>query len=229
MTPIPKHHSGHPSTTLRGTNMEQRKRTNKLLYALQDFVSKDYTFRNIACIKFDLQRQTIEVTDGHAGIILNTSKGLIASLANEYAEYLGLDPVGGDFGVVKLAPKNGKKFPPERLPDEMNEKPDLWTVFRWDNQDPDNKSAVVAQSQLLRLNKLCKVLGVKLKLIPGSIKVAPLFQYGKCTYMGEEVKFCICQMPMVYARPEIPHVVITYESLDELDRETMKDFMNIHR
>jgi len=36
-------------------------------------------------------------------------------------------------------------------------------------------------------------------------------------------------MPMVYARPEIPHVVITYESLDELDRETMKDFMNIHR
>jgi len=133
------------------------KRTDKLLYALQEYVSKDYVYRNIACIKFDLERQTIEVTDGHGAVVLHTSKGLIASLANQYAEYLGLDPVGGDFGVVKLAPKNGKT-----------------------------------------------------------------------TYKGDEVKFCICQMP-IFENSPTPHVEIRYDSLDELDRETMKEFMSIHR
>lgn len=205
------------------------KRTDKLLYALQEYVSKDYVYRNIACIKFDLERQTIEVTDGHGAVVLHTCKGLIAALANQYAEYLGLDPVGGDFGVVKLAPKNGKKFPPERLPDELNSKPDLWSVFRWDNQDPEmNKSSPVAVDQFGRLNKLCKVLGIHLKLIPGSSRISPLFQYGKTTYKGDEVKFCICQMP-IFENSPFPHVEIRYDSLDELDRETMKEFMSIHR
>lgn len=204
-----------------------KKKISNILYALQDFVSRDYTLRNIAAIKFDLNRQTIEVTDGHAAVILLTSKGLIAALANEYAEYLGLDPVGGDFGVVKLAPKNGVKYPPERLPDEENARPNLYRVFSWDRQDPEmNKWSLVHKDQIKRLNKLCKALKVELKLIPGASRIGPLFQYGKATYQGEEVKFCICQMPM-HEYSTQPCEKITYQSLDELDTETMKDFMAI--
>lgn len=204
-----------------------KKKMSNILYALQDFVSRDYTLRNIAAIKFDLNRQTIEVTDGHAAVILLTSKGLIAALANEYAEYLGLDPVGGDFGVVKLAPKNGVKYPPEQLPAEENNRPNLYRVFQWDVQDPElNKQAIVAKDQLKRLNKLCKALKVELKLIPGCGTLKPLFQYGKATYQGEEVKFCICQMPL-HEYSTLPSEKITYKSLDELDRDIMKDFMAI--
>ena len=92
------------------------KRLNKILSAVQKFASKDYTVRYINGIKFDLNRQTIEATDGHGAVVIKGSKGFVAGMANDYAEYLGLEPVGGDFDIVKLAPKNGKPFPKaERL------------------------------------------------------------------------------------------------------------------
>ena len=62
------------------------KRLNKILAAAQKFASKDYTYRNLNAIKFDLNRQTIEVTDGHAGIVIKGSKGFVAGMANDYAE-----------------------------------------------------------------------------------------------------------------------------------------------
>lgn len=205
------------------------KRLNKLLSAISKFSSRDYTARYINGIKFDLRLQTIEATDGHAAIIVKGSKGLVAAMANEYAEHLGLEPVGGDFGVVKLAPVNGKMWPnAERLNDELTRQANLHKclIFR---HDPElNKHAYVHNDQFKRLNQFCKVVKVPLKLIPGENPVSALMQYAKGKFNGEDVYVCIAQMPMLHmtfdAEDKPTSTCIRYESLDEIDQATMDMF-----
>ena len=205
------------------------KRLNKLLSAISKFSSRDYTARYINGIKFDLRLQTIEATDGHAAIIVKCSKGLVAAMANEYAEHLGLEPVGGDFDVIKHAPANGKMWPnAERLSEELTQQANLHKclIFR---HDPElNKHAYVHNDQFKRLNQFCKAVKVPLKLIPGENPVRALMQYGKGSFNGEDVYFCIAQMPllrMTYDANDNPSsTCIRYESLDEIDQTTMAMF-----
>lgn len=206
------------------------KRLNKLLSAISKFSSRDYTARYINGIKFDLHLQTIEATDGHAAIIVKGSKGLVAAMANEYAEHLGLEPVGGDFGVIKLAPANGKKWWPnaERLNEELTQKANLHHCLIFHHDPELNKFAYVHNDQFKRLNQFCKVVKVPLKLIPGENPVSALMQYGKGSFNGEDVYFCIAQMPslrMTYDANDNPTATcIRYESLDEIDQTTMAMF-----
>ena len=206
------------------------KRLNKILAAAQKFASKDYTYRILNAIKFDLNRQTIEVTDGHAGIVIKGSKGFVAGMANDYAEYLGLEPVGGDFGIVKLAPKNGKRYPKaERLSDDELQRGDLFRVLRFGDHDPEFcKKSVIYKDQLPRLNQFCKAVRAKLHLIPGTSPVSAMMQYGKGQFNGTDFIFCISQMPChsdVMDDEGNPKTeAVTYESLDEIDQETMKQF-----
>lgn len=206
------------------------KRLNKILAAAQKFASKDYTYRNLNAIKFDLNRKTIEVTDGHAGIVIKGDKDFIVSMANEYAEYLGLDPVGSDFTAVKLAPKNGKRYPKaERLSDDELQRGDLLRVLRFADHDPEFcKKSVIYRDQLPRLNQFCKAVHTKLHLIPGTSPVSAMMQYGKGQFNGVNFIFCIAQMPCHRnfmddaGNPKTE--AVTYESLDEIDQETMKQF-----
>jgi hypothetical protein len=206
------------------------KRLNKLLSAISKFSSRDYTARYINGIKFDLRLQTIEATDGHAAIIVKGSKGLVAAMANEYAEHLGLEPVGGDFGVIKLAPANGKKWWPnaERLNEELTQKANLHHCLIFHHDPELNKYAYVHNDQFKRLNQFCKAVKVPLKLIPGENPVRALMQYGKGSFNGEDVYFCIAQMPslrMTYDANDNPtSTCIRYESLDEIDQTTMAMF-----
>ena len=209
------------------------KRINKILAAAQKFASKDYTYRNLNAIKFDLKRQTIEVTDGHAGIVIKGDKDFIVSMANEYAEYIGLDPVGSDFTAVKLAPKNGKRYPKaERLSDDELQRGDLLRVLRFGDHDPEFcKKSVIYKDQLPRLNQFCKAVRAKLHLIPGTSPVSAMMQYGKGQFNGMNFIFCIAQMPChrnVMDDAGNPKTeAVTYESLDEIDQETMKQFENM--
>ena len=206
------------------------KRLNKLLSAISKFSSRDYTARYINGIKFDLRLQTIEATDGHAAIIVKGSKGLVAAMANEYADHLGLEPVGGDFGVIKLAPANGKKWWPnaERLNDELTQKANLHKCLIFHHDPELNKYAYVHNDQFKRLNQFCKAVNVPLKLIPGENPARALMQYGKSSFNGEDVYFCIAQMPlfhMTYDADGNPtSTCIRYESLDEIDQTTMTMF-----
>lgn len=206
------------------------KRLNKILAAVQKFASKDYNARYINGIKFDLNRQTVEATDGHGAIIIKGSRGFVAGMANDYAEHLGLDPVGSDFGIVKLAPKNGKEFPvAERLPEEDNRRGDLQPCLRFGEHDPDGcSSAIVCNDQFPRLNALCKALKTTLHLVPGTTNMAALMQYGKSSYNGEEILFCIAQMPCyltLYDEKGVPKTTtVTYSPLDETERDAMKQF-----
>jgi hypothetical protein len=206
------------------------KRLNKILAAVQKFASKDYTYRNLNAIKFDLNRQTIEVTDGHAGIIIKGDKDFIVSMANEYAEYLGIDPVGSDFTAVKLAPKNGKWYPnAERLSDDEVHRGDLFRVLRFGDHDPEFcKKSVIFKDQLPRLNQFCKAVRAKLHLIPGTSPVSAMMQYGKGQFNGMNFIFCIAQMPchrnLMDDEGNPKTEAVTYESLDEIDQETMKQF-----
>lgn len=197
-----------------------KKRLSKLLYAIQSFVSKDYTYRRINGIKFDLRRCAVEATDGHALVIVKASRGLVAALANEYADYLGLEPVGGDFDAVKLAPRNGTKFPPEKLSEDDTRVTLLDRVIPFGNQDPEwNTVSYVHPDQFPRLEKFCKALKVTLKLIPNKTRLGALVQYGKAVYCGECVRFCIVQMPMHPDSPQ-PKTEVSYKYLDELDKES---------
>lgn len=206
------------------------KRLNKILSAVQKFASKDYTARYINGIKFDLNRQTVEATDGHGAIIIKGSKGFVAGMANDYAEHLGLDPVGSDFGIVKLAPKNGKEFPvAERLPEEDNRRGDLHPCLRFGEHDPEGcSSAIVCNDQFPRLNALCKALKTTLHLVPGTTNMAALMQYGKSSYNGEEILFCIAQMPCHLSKydenGDQKTTTVTYSPLDETERDAMKQF-----
>lgn len=208
------------------------KRLNKILSAVKKFASIDYTARYINGIKFDMVRQTVEATDGHAAIIIKGSKGFVAGMANDYAEHLGLDPVGGDFGIVKLVPKNGKKFPmPERLPEEANYKGDLHHCLRFGEHDPEQcSSAIIFNDQFPRLNALCKALKTTLHLVPGTSKLSATMQYGKSSYNGEEILFCIAQMPclrMAFDDDDKPKTsVIKYSDMDETERDAMNQFKN---
>ena len=206
------------------------KRLNKILSVVQKFASRDYTARYINGIKFDLIRQTIEATDGHAAIILRGSRGFVAGMANDYAEHLGLEPVGSDFDIVKLAPKNGKKFPvTERLPEEANHRGDLHLCLRFGDHDPEEcSSAIIFNDQLPRLNAICKALKTTLHLVPGTTNLSALMQYGKSSYNGEEILFCIAQMPCHrsnYDENGDPKTTtVTYSPLDETERDTMEQF-----
>lgn len=206
------------------------KRLNKILAAVQKFASKDYNARYLNGIKFDLNRQTVEATDGHGAIIIKGSRGFVAGMANDYAEHLGLDPVGSDFGIVKLAPKNGKEFPvAERLPEEDNRRGDLHPCLRFGEHDPDGcSSAIVCNDQFPRLNALCKALKTTLHLVPGTTNMAALMQYGKSSYNGEEILFCIAQMPCyltLYDEKGVPKTTtVTYSPLDETERDAMEQF-----
>jgi len=206
------------------------KRLNKILAAVQKFASKDYTARHINGIKFDMVRQTVEATDGHGAIIIKGSRGFVAGMANDYAEYLGLDPVGSDFDIVKLAPKNGKEFPvAERLPEEDNRRGDLHPCLRFGEHDPEGcSSAIVCNDQFPRLNALCKALKTTLHLVPGTTNMAALMQYGKSSYNGEEILFCIAQMPCHRSIHDETGVqkttTVTYSPLDETERDAMKQF-----
>ena len=206
------------------------KRLNKILAAVQKFASKDYNARHINGIKFDMVRQTVEATDGHGAIIIKGSRGFVAGMANDYAEYLGLDPVGSDFDIVKLAPKNGKKFPvAERLPEEDNRRGDLHPCLRFGEHDPEGcSSAIVCNDQFPRLNALCKALKTTLHLVPGTTNMAALMQYGKSSYFGEEILFCLAQMPChrsLYDENGVPKTTtVTYSPLDETERDAMKQF-----
>ena len=205
-------------------------RLNKILSVVQKFASRDYTARYINGIKFDLIRQTIEATDGHAAIILKGSRGFVAGMANDYAEHLGLEPVGSDFDIVKLAPKNGKKFPvAERLPEEANHRSDLHLCLRFGEHDPEEcSSAIIFNDQLPRLNAICKALKTTLHLVPGTTNLSALMQYGKSSYNGEEILFCIAQMPCHrsnYNENGDPKTTtVTYSPLDETERDTMEQF-----
>lgn len=206
------------------------KRLNKILSAVQKFASKDYTARYINGIKFDLNRQTIEATDGHAAVIIKGSRGFVAGMANDYAEHLGLEPVGSDFDIVKLAPKNGKKFPvAERLPEEDNRRGDLHPCLRFGEHDPEEcSSAIIFNDQFPRLNALCKALKVTLHLNPGVNCTYASMQYGKSSYNGEEILFCIAQMPChrsIYdANGDPKTTTVTYSPLDETERDAMEQF-----
>lgn len=206
------------------------KRLNKILSAVQKFASKDYTARYINGIKFDLNRQTIEATDGHAAIIIKGSRGFVAGMANDYAEHLGLEPVGSDFDIVKLAPKNGRKFPvAECLPEEANYRGDLHPCLSFGEHDPEEcSSAIIFNDQFPRLNALCKVLKTTLHLVPGTTKMNALMQYGKSSYNGEEILFCIAQMPChrsIYGENGDPKTTtVTYSPLDETERDAMERF-----
>lgn len=206
------------------------KRLNKILSAVQKFASKDYNVRYVNGIKFDMVRQTIEATDGHGAIIIKGSRGFIAGMANDYAEYLGLEPVGDDFSIVKLAPKNGKPFPrAERLPEEANHTGDLWRCIRPGEHDPQMCNTVhVLKDQFPRMHQLCGALKTKLKLIPGTRKTSPMMQYGKSSYNGNEIYFCIVQMPALGERFDQDGnpltVKVSYSSLDEIDKESMAQF-----
>lgn len=205
-------------------------RLNKILSAVQKFASKDYTARYINGIKFDLNRQTIEATDGHAAIILKGSRGFVAGMANDYAEHLGIDPVGSDFGIVKLAPKNGKKFPvAERLPEEANHRGDLHTCLCFGEHDPEIcSSTIILNDQLPRLKAICKVLRVTLHLNPGLNRTHASMQYGKSSYNGEEILFCIAQMPCHLSKydenGDQKTTTVTYSPLDETESDAMKQF-----
>lgn len=205
------------------------KRLNKILSVMQKFASKECTARYINGIKFDLNRQTIEATDGHAAIIIKGSRGFVAGMANDYAEYLGLNPVGSDFNIVKLAPKNGKKFPvAERLSEDDNHRCDLHRCLRFGEHDPEGcSSVIVLNEQFPRLNALCKALNTNLHLVPGMTNKAALMQYGKSSYNGEEILFCIAQMPChrsigENSTPDTTTVI--YSPLDETERDAMKQF-----
>lgn len=209
------------------------KRLNKLLAAIKKFSSVDNVARYIHGIKFDLNRQTVEATDGHAGIIVKGSKDFIVKMANEYAEYLGLEPVGSDFGelgIVKLAPAHGKKTWPnaERLDKENTLKADLHKCLRFEHDPKTNDYAHINNDQFQRLNQFCKVVKVPLKLIPGITHFAPVMQYGKSKFNGEEIYFCIAQMPTLRAVYDAQDNLITtcvqYESMDEIDNESMQVF-----
>ena len=206
------------------------KRLNKILSAVQKFASRDYTVRYINGIKFDLNRQTIEATDGHGAIIIKGSRGFVAGMANDYAEHLGLDPVGGDFDIVKLAPKNGKPFPKaERLPEEANYTGDLHKCLRFGEHDPEEcSSTIIFNDQLPRLNAICKALKTTLHLVPGTTNLSALMQYGKSSYNGEEILFCIAQMPChrsIYDENGDPKTTtVTYSPLDETERNAMEQF-----
>jgi hypothetical protein len=75
---------------------------------------------------------------------------------------------------------------------------------------------------------MCRALGTKLHLIPGPSRVNALMQYGTSNYNGDELVFCIAQMPardQAYDDNGNPlRTAISYESLDELDRDAMKQF-----
>ncbi len=208
------------------------KRVNKLLAAIQKFSSVDNVSRYIHGIKFDLNRQTIEATDGHAAIIVKGSRGFVAGMANDYAEYLGLEPVGSDFGnlgIVKLAPAHGKTWPKaERLDKENTLKADLHRCLHFDHDPATNNYAHVHNEQFQRLNQFCKAVKVPLKLIPGMRTVDALMQYGKGKFNGEDIYFCIAQMPMFHAEYDAQGNPITtcirYESTDEIDKESMQVF-----
>lgn len=206
------------------------KRLNKILSAVKKFASIDYTARYINGIKFDMVRQTIEATDGHAAIIIKGSRGFIAGMANDYAEHLGLDPVGSDFDIVKLVPKNGRKYPvPERLPEEANYKGDLHKCLRFGDHDPELcRSAFIFNDQFPRLNALCKALKTTLHLVPGTTTVAAMMQYGKSTYNGEEILFCLAQMPAVRMTYDddgnARTSAIEYSDLGETERDAMNQF-----
>lgn len=206
------------------------KKLNKILCAVRKFVSKDYTHRFLNGIKFDLNRQTIEATDGHAAVIIKGTRGFVAGMANDYAEYLGLPPVGGDFDEVRIAPKNGKKYPvPELITGEDARAGNLWACLKFGEHDPEMCDyALVHNDQFPRLNQMCRALGTKLHLIPGPSYINALMQYGTSNYNGDELVFCIAQMPardQAYDDNGNPlRTTISYESLDELDRDAMKQF-----
>lgn len=208
------------------------KRLNKLLAAVKKFSSVDNVARYIHGIKFDLNRQTIEATDGHAAIIVKGSRGFVAGMANDYADYLGLEPVGSDFGnlgIVKLAPAHGKTWPnAERLDKENTLKADLHRCLHFDHDPATNNYAHVHNEQFQRLNQFCKAVKVPLKLIPGMRTVDALMQYGKGKFNGEDIYFCIAQMPMFHAEYDAQGNLITtcirYESTDEIDKESMQVF-----
>jgi hypothetical protein len=209
------------------------KRLNKLLAAIKKFSSVDNVARYIHGIKFDLNRQTIEATDGHAGIIVKGSKDFIVKMANEYAEYLGLEPVGSDFGnlgIVKLAPAHGKTWPKaERFYKvDMLLKADLHKCLHFDHDPATNNYAHVHNEQFQRLNQFCKAVKVPLKLIPGMRTVDALMQYGKGKFNGEDIYFCIAQMPMFHAEYDAQGNLITtcirYDSVNEIDKESMQVF-----
>lgn len=208
------------------------KRLNKLLAAMKKFSSKDCTARYIHGIKFDLNRRTVEATDAHAAVILHGSRAFVAKMANEYADYLGIEPPGDDFGVAQLAPAMGKKWPKaERLDKELTLKGDLLKCLRFEHNPADNKSAYVHCDQLPRLEQVCKALGVALKLIPGTLRTYNLLQYGTSHFGGEEIMFCLAQMPQHYetfgATGKPTSTVVTYDSLDEIDSETMRVFKGL--
>lgn len=208
------------------------KRLNKLLAAMKKFSSKDCTERYIHGIKFDLNRRTVEATDGHAAVILHGGRAFVAKMANEYADYLGIEPPGDDFGVAQLAPAMGKTFPnAERLDRELTVKGDLLKCLRFEHDPTDNKSAYVHSGQFPRLEQVCKALGVALKLIPGTDSTSNLMQYGTSHFGGDEIKFCLAQMPQLYktfdgdGKPT--STVVTYDSLDEIDSATMGVFKGL--
>lgn len=208
------------------------KRLNKLLAAMKKFSSKDCTARYIHGIKFDLNRRTVEATDAHAAVILHGSRAFVAKMANEYADYLGIEPPGDDFGVAQLAPSMGKTWPKaERLDSELTVKGDLLKCLRFVHVPVQNKSAYVHCGQFPRLEQVCKALGVALKLIPGIGSTFSLMQYGTSHFGGEEIRFCLAQMPLFYktfdddGKPT--YTKVTYESLEEIDSETMGVFKGL--
>lgn len=152
-------------------------------------------------------------------------------MANDYAEYLGLEPVGGNFDIVKLAPKNGKPFPKaERLPEEAKYTGDLHKCLRFGEHDPEMcRYAIVVNDQFPRLNALCKALKTTLHLVPGTTNLSALMQYGKSFYNGEEILFCIAQMParrMEFdGNGDATTSIIKYSDMDETERDAMEQFI----
>ena len=210
------------------------KRINKLLAAISKFSSRDYTYRAIHGIKFDLYNQTIEATDGLAAVMVHGTREFVAKMANEYAEYLGLEPVGDSFGIVKLAPAIGKPWPKaERLPEELIHKGNLHVCFRMEHDPEMCNKARIFTDQLPRLNQFCNAVHATLKLIPGESRVSATMQYGTGTYKGEPVRFCIAQMPSnlncYYESDNPKYTDVSYNSLDEIDHETRKLFKDMNQ
>jgi hypothetical protein len=214
-------------------------RLNKILAAVQKFASKDYTYRDLNGILFDVKRQVIEATDGQSGVIIKANKDFVIGMANEYAYYLGLDPVGPDIGpnldAVKLAPKNGKRYPKaERLSTDAIYHGDLLRVLRFGEHDPECcTKAFVHKDQFQRLNQFCKAVHTKLHLIPGTTQSAATMQYGKDQFNGMGFFYCIAQMPChresFYDDGTPATEAVTYSSLDEIDLESMKQFESMRK
>ena len=116
----------------------------------------------------------------------------------------------------------------ERLDKENTLKADLRKCLSFEHDPKTNDYAHIHNGQFQRLNQFCKVVKVPLKLIPGMTYLAPVMQYGKSKFNGEEIYFCIAQMPTfraVYdAQDNLITTCVQYESMDEIDNEAMQVF-----